>query len=289
MDAYVQSLDRLGAQAAERVRQQKIDAELLLFDPTFDQDTFLGPSPVVEFRRETILRYLAIAGVRRVDQPEVQDWKIRRPAPGFNPTVYAIEHPEIAERVNPLADFLRKGKPRGPWQAPLILPGEPADSAPPSPQKLRVALQAHFFYPELAADLLGRLRLNRTRCDLLVSTNDAEKAKFLKRALSGHEGGLDIRVVPNQGRDVAPLLTEFADVLPAYDVIGHVHGKRSKWHADENVGEIWREFPWQNLLGGRHAMLDRIVAEFEQDHDLGLVFPSDPHIIGWTENRALAE
>jgi lipopolysaccharide biosynthesis protein len=33
-------------------------------------------------------------------------------------------------------------------------------------------------------------------------------------------------------------------------------------------------------------MLDRIVAAFERENGLGLVFPSDPHLIGWGENRA---
>jgi len=35
-------------------------------------------------------------------------------------------------------------------------------------------------------------------------------------------------------------------------------------------------------------MLDRIVAAFEQDDLLGLVFPSDPHLVGWDENRQIA-
>jgi len=289
MDAYVKSLDRLGLASADRMAQQKIDAELLLSDGSFDQDTFLGPSRVVESRRETIVRYLAISGARRTDQPTVQDWKIRRPAPGFNPNVYNTEHAAgLAGGANALADFVRRGKPSGPWLAPVLRPDDSIPAGYPS-GKLRAAIQAHFFYPELAADLLARIRLNRTRCDLLISTNDDAKVHYLERVLGEYRGGkLDIRVVPNQGRDIAPVLTEFADVLPAYDVVGHVHGKRSRWHEDVNVGEVWREFLWQNLIGGRHPMMDRIIAQFELEPQLGLVFPSDPHIIGWTQNHELA-
>ncbi len=289
MDAYVKSLDKLGLAAAARMGQQKTDAELLLSDSAFDQDTFLGPSRVVESRRETIVRYLAIAGARRTDQPAVQDWKIRRPAPGFNPNVYTAAHAaRLAGGANPLADFVRRGKPSGPWLAQVLRPDDSVPAGYPS-GKLRAAVQAHFFYPELAADLLARIRLNRTRCDLLISTSDDAKAHYLERLLGEYQGGkLDIRVVPNQGRDIAPVLTEFADVLPAYDVVGHVHGKRSRWHEDVNVGEVWREFLWQNLIGGRHPMMDRIIAQFELEPQLGLVFPSDPHIIGWTQNHELA-
>jgi lipopolysaccharide biosynthesis protein len=53
-------------------------------------------------------------------------------------------------------------------------------------------------------------------------------------------------------------------------------------------GESWRDFLWQNLLGGLHPMMDRIVSAFELDDRLGLVFPSDPNLCGWDENRELS-
>lgn len=289
MDAYVESLDRLGSAAAIRMAQQRKDARLLLADGTFDQNTFLGPSPIVESRRETISRYLAVASVR-TDRPELQDWEIRRPSPGFNPHVYTAAHAGRLDRgANPFADFVRRGKPRGPWQAAVLRPDDPATEDRSPSHELRVAIQAHFFYPELAADLLARIQLNRTRCDLLISTDDAEKAQTVRRLLSDHTGGnVEVRVVPNRGRDIAPLLTGFADVMHEYDVVGHVHAKRSSWHENKDVGEVWRGFLWENLIGGLHPMMDRILRQFELEPQLGLVFPADPHIIGWTKNRALA-
>lgn len=288
LDAYVESLDRLGSTAAVRMARQRKDARILLADDTFDQNTFLGPSPIVESRRETILRYLAVASAR-TERPEVQDWEIRRPSPGFNPHVYSIAHAgRLAEGANPFADFVRRGKPRGPWQAAVLGPDDLAPAEQSPSDELRVAIQAHFFYPELAADLLARIQLNRTRCDLLISTDDAAKAQTVRRLLFEHAGRVEVRVVPNRGRDIAPLLTGFADVLHAYDVVGHVHGKRSSWHENKDVGQVWRGFLWGNLIGGPHSMMDRILREFEAESQLGLVFPADPHIIGWTKNRALA-
>ena len=104
---------------------------------------------------------------------------------------------------------------------------------------------------------------------------------------------MEIRVVPNRGRDIGPLLTEFAEELNSYDVVGHLHGKRSPYVGDHLVkdtwGDTWREFLWQNLLGGMRPMMDRIVIAFEQHRSLGLVFPSDPNICGWDANRTHAE
>ena len=36
-------------------------------------------------------------------------------------------------------------------------------------------------------------------------------------------------------------------------------------------------------------MADQILAAMHRDHELGLVFPDDPHCMGWTENRTHAE
>ena len=35
-------------------------------------------------------------------------------------------------------------------------------------------------------------------------------------------------------------------------------------------------------------MMDQILAGFEADERLGMVFPDDPHLVGWTENRPAA-
>ena len=39
---------------------------------------------------------------------------------------------------------------------------------------------------------------------------------------------MDVRVFDNRGRDIGPFLTGFGEViLDRYDIIGHVHTKRS--------------------------------------------------------------
>ena len=288
MESYVASLDILGSAAARRVAQQEIDARTLLSDFSFDQDSFLGPNGGVESRQQTIARYLAIAGARGADEP-AGELGYRRPSPGFNPRIYRAANPAtLLDGVDSLADFVRRGKPKGPWQAPVLRPDDSGflDFQPSG--KLRVAIQAHFFYPELATDFLARIGLNRASCDLLVSTNDSAKAQYLTRTMSVYAAGeVKVRIVPNRGRDISPLLTAFADDLLGYELIGHVHGKRSLW-SDDNVGEVWRKFLWENLIGGQYPMMDRIVGQFEQEAQLGLVFPSDPHPVGWCENRILA-
>jgi glycosyltransferase involved in cell wall biosynthesis len=293
MESYVRRLDELGTKASGRMKQRQADARTLASDPTFDQDMFLGPTQGVETRHATISRYLALSSARGWDTLPATDHYFRRPAPGFNPRVYAAAHESrLAGVVDPLADFIRRGKPLGPWQSTVLRPDDPIPRTHP-PVSPRAALHLHLFYPELCRDFLAHLEKNQTGCDLFISTDSPAKADHIRRSLSGYaRGRLDVRTVPNRGRDIGPLLTEFADDLNGYDFIGHLHAKRSQWMdgkpAEDTWGEAWREFLWQNLLGGLHPMMDRIIAGFAHDPSLGLVFPGDPNLVGWGENKDLA-
>jgi lipopolysaccharide biosynthesis protein len=116
----------------------------------------------------------------------------------------------------------------------------------------------------------------------------------LRKATAQYRRGeVDIRVFPNRGRDIGAFLAAFGeDIASRYAIVGHVHGKRSPTvggQADPHLGDRWREFLWQNLLGERHAMMDAVIARMAADRTLGLVFPDDPHLCDWRENRDNAQ
>jgi lipopolysaccharide biosynthesis protein len=73
-----------------------------------------------------------------------------------------------------------------------------------------------------------------------------------------------------------------------YDVFGHVHGKQSR-SVDGVMGDLWREFLWDNLIGNLYPMLDLAANAFTSQSDLGLLIAEDPHLIGWDRNRGIAE
>src|SRR5271169_4519786 len=107
---------------------------------------FLGPNHVVESREDTIIRYVTLKAECNGDTVSTSYHHYRRPAPGFHPRIYAAAHAsKLVGGVNPLADFVRRGKPRGPWQAAVVGPERPVDEREALPS-LRVAMQAHFFY-----------------------------------------------------------------------------------------------------------------------------------------------
>ena len=120
------------------------------------------------------------------------------------------------------------------------------------------------------------------------STDTPDKVKILQELSRQYPHAVVIEVYPDRGRDLGPFVTGFASQLRGYDVIGHVHGKRSL-EAGATVGESWRDFLSENLVGGEHAMADVAAAAFAAEPALGLLMAEDPHLVGWNENRALAE
>jgi lipopolysaccharide biosynthesis protein len=105
---------------------------------------------------------------------------------------------------------------------------------------------------------------------------------------------IEIEVVPNRGRDIGPLLTAFGTALmDGYDIVGHLHTKKTTTFKEEIIGKEWYTFLLENLLGGRSVMADAIIGCLANDPSIGIVFPDDPHaesyVAGWGHNKSTAE
>ncbi|MCX6960803.1 MAG: hypothetical protein NTW91_11120 [Verrucomicrobia bacterium] len=206
---------------------------------------------------------------------------LTRPRAGFHPGIYAEEcH---VEGENPLAHYLRAGEPVGQWSLPVI---RPTFFFARKRSKLKAALQIHLFYPEMSAELIRRIKRSSSRPDLFISVPTEEALQETRRHFKKFtDRRVEIRMVPNRGRDIGPLLTEFRGDLQAYEVIGHVHTKKSLHLGDRGFVDQWRKLLLENMIGGKKPMMDVILKKMESDPKLGLVFPDDPSIIGWTKNR----
>jgi glycosyltransferase involved in cell wall biosynthesis len=292
MGRYIAQLDDIGRNAARIMQQRREDFTTIDQDESFDTVGYLDPDSELPTREAAIRLFLAKAAVLGATEQPTKNFYYRRPCPGFHPQIYIHENKGRydASIVNPLAHYIRSGKPAGPWSHEVITPGTPdrktLDGAAP-----RTAIHVHFHYPELCGELLGLIALNRARADLLLTTNTPEKAKLLEEATADYDrGSVVIRLVPNRGRDVGPFLTAFGEhILENYDLVGHLHSKRSVFLSDRLIGERWRGFIWQNLVGGQHPMMDVVIARMMQDPMLGLVFPEDPHLSDWDHNLPIAE
>ena len=277
MESYVGKLVDLAANVAADLRQQECDVAALQDSDDFLADFYL-PRASTSTRKNAIRRFLKSC------QSHIY---IRKPAPGFDPQRYARHHDLEPRQLNPFVHFIKAGKPAGPWQETVI---NLADDIPCPNGRLRVAVHVHAFYPDLLMNIIRRLASNASRCDLFISVTSDAASREVRGSLEAYGGGSYlIRCVPNRGRDIGPLFTEFATELMDYDVIGHFHTKKSVHVVGSNLVRDWVDFLAENLLGGKYRAMDKILSMFGQDAKLGLVFADDPHLIGWDKNGMYGE
>jgi glycosyltransferase involved in cell wall biosynthesis len=212
----------------------------------------------------------------------------RKPFAGFHPGIYA-ERNGVSQR-DPLAEYIRKGKPVGPWVQEVISPERVTDE---DLKKTLVptALHLHLYYPEMADSILARVVRCKSRPDLLISVGDQESLIEVEQSLRKYElQAARIAIVPNRGRDIGPLLTEFGrDIIDHYEIVGHLHSKKTKRIEDQRFVEEWVNFLFGNLLGNQEPMMDAILKRMGEDPSIGLIYADDPYVMGWGSNEMLAQ
>ena len=231
------------------------------------------------------------------------------PSPRFDVAAYLKANTDVrAAGLNPLVHFVCHGRAEGRNPKPerrtivssLLRFGDAEyggsgqvlryDDEIPLAQgfPLTIGVHLHLFYADLADEFCVRLAnipapftlfISVTSSDVDVSELQARFAKALPRCDS-----VVVRRVPNRGRDIAPFLVAFASELSQFDLVLHLHSKRSKHsaHAD------WRKFLLHHTLGNR-SIVSQILNIFTEDKTIGMVRPpyygglrSQPN---WGKNR----
>ncbi|WP_455230107.1 rhamnan synthesis F family protein [Geopseudomonas aromaticivorans] len=281
MSDYAESLERLALETRSRIHQERLDIEEILSSGCLRRD-FVSPQCSTGMTDEEVARRY------------VRGWSTgitcRKPMPGFHPSVYEAKHGLSIFGSDPFADYLRAGCPQGEWSQKVISPQYPR--LVESQGSLRVALHLHVYYPALFVEMTKRLAKNKVLPDLFISVPNEGARQSIIHQVKGYSGKvIDVRVVPNRGRDIGPLLSAFgSELVSNYDVVGHLHTKVSADVKDSAVGESWYRFLLENLLGGEAgAMADTILGAMLEDDSIGIVFPDDPNVIGWGKNRRYAE
>jgi lipopolysaccharide biosynthesis protein len=143
----------------------------------------------------------------------------------------------------------------------------PFGFAPEAPT-LRIAAACHMFHPDLAAEFYAALANIPGRLDVLLTTDTEDKRAALAASFAGWDKGtLEVRVVPNRGRDIGPKLTACGDLCASHDVVLFLHSKRDSHFAD---GPAWRRY-LLHTLAGSPAIAGSILYAFQADPRLGIV------------------
>lgn len=150
----------------------------------------------------------------------------------------------------------------------------------------RIAVHLHLFYPELLDEFIAALTNMPASFDLYVSVcgggEQAVVEDHLDRCLPGIR--VEVRALPNRGRDIAPFLLGFSDVWPRYELVCHLHSKRSQHFVH---GDHWRREVLARMFGSP-KIAAACLAHMRAHADCGFLFPENireiKRFVSWGED-----
>lgn len=148
----------------------------------------------------------------------------------------------------------------------------------------RILVHIHLFYVELSQEFIHYLSNIRTDFDILITSSSQEVGSIFERMCRICLPSLRksyVEIVPNRGRDVAPFYIEAAKFQHNYDLMLHIHGKKTV-HADH--GDRWRNSMIDNLLCKKK--INEIFYLFEKHPNIGLILPPPFHEVIKIWNRS---
>jgi len=277
MERYLLKLRQLGDKACVQHAQRLQACQRIKNSGLFDPTIALSPAETQPKDVEEAIDHYLQLWQRRIE--------LRKPCAGFHPGVFGSHH--LNQDGDPFDLWIQAGQPQGPWLQPLVARHASVGHAT---EPTRLGLHLHVHYLEGLEEILERLPHNHHQPSLWISITDMALEKSVDALLkSTNLKVMKIQCWANRGRNFGPLLQGLGrEMDQSCDLYGHLHTKRSK-HLPREFCDRWRHFLLDHLIGfAGESTLDNIVAAFEHHPKLGLVYPDDPHCIGWTANQAPA-
>jgi hypothetical protein len=289
------------------------DARLIRKSGYFDAEYYLRENPDVEKLNVPPLKHFLQNG----------GFEGRSPSEAFDSSFYLQQNPDVlAGRINPLVHYLQNGRFENRMPLPpgrntkqkesgSTIKGvrrkqsadysdSPHFSPPLKDYSLQVpfdfevekitpqpsiAVICHLFYTDLIDEIKGYLENIPYLFDLFISTDTADKKTRIERVFEeGSHHKVQVKVVPNRGRDIAPKLMAWPEVYAQYEFFLHIHSKKS---VQQDVLSGWRTYLFETLLGSENTVKG-IFEMFNADKSLGIIAPqhflNTRHNIGWGWN-----
>lgn len=212
------------------------------------------------------------------------------PHPLFDNAFYLNHYPDVRfANVVPLAHYMLSGKferricrpvqtpiltaHRKPLVAPALISSKEISGSGPAQSSVAMkGVFAHVFYPDLLDEVISASNNVPAPCTLFVTTDTPAKVKVIEdRSKLSSIHPVEVRLVENRGRDIAPMIVSFADRLREVDLAVHIHTKKSMHYAKEF--DAWRSYLINSNLGSK-AIVANILSLFDNP-DVGMVAPED--------------
>lgn len=140
------------------------------------------------------------------------------------------------------------------------------------PMGLRIGVVVHLHYTDVWCDIEESLRHIPRSFGLIVTLTETNSV--LEDAIRNAFPYVDIRIVPNCGRDVRPFIALLEEgSLDKFDIVCKLHGKKSVRDGRTTaLGDRWRRSALYDLVSGPGRLAEALT-RFENDPDLGMLGP----------------
>lgn len=148
-------------------------------------------------------------------------------------------------------------------------PAQKKNAKAGSPQ---IGVHVHLYYEDLLDEFCRYLNNIPESFDLYVSCRADADISLIKEKASriAHVQKITVRKGPNRGRDIAPFYVLFGHELLNYEILLHVHTKKSLYTGEEK--KEWRQWALEGVLKDEKAVADILSLMRQRRPNIGLIF-----------------
>ncbi len=220
------------------------------------------------------------------------------PSSQFDTEFYLRSNVDIYHKgINPLIHYMYHGRyeKRAFSEAKNIwIPSSeliPKDSSTWSKQKVAIVL--HIFYGDFVEKFVKTLKTFPVSIDVFITvpTKDIEKKCHSQFERLNNVNFVKTAICENRGRNFGPFLVNFSKELLGYDLMCHMHSKKSLYSGREQTQ--WFDYLNNFLLKDSHVVKS-ILRLFDGNQELGIYYPTTFWMMPvwvnhWTCNKPFAQ
>ena len=216
------------------------------------------------------------------------------PSPFFDTETYHRQYLDVYHgSESPLLHYLAHGREEGRAYQPVVPRWSPKHvqqydaKLSSAAGQLTIAVCLHVFYEDFIEKFANALRNFPVKIDLYVAVAKTDWVSEAQRAFSenANVGKVEVIVGQNRGRNFGPLLVEFSDSVLDYDLVCHLHSKKSLYSGREQTQ--WADYLCEYLLSDPSVIAGALNL-FASDSSIGIYHPTTFWMMpAWTNHQTM--
>lgn len=140
----------------------------------------------------------------------------------------------------------------------------------------KIALIMHLYYMDLLENSVHYASAMPSNADIYITTPHENEIPVIQKAFSVLPNKVEVRLIPNRGRDVSSLVCGVADIINNYEYACFYHDKKVKQIENLGVGRSFAYVVSESVLHNR-KYVNNIIETFREKPQLGLLTPLPPY------------